>query len=114
MQIFTRSCALIGVFIGSTTDKISIDRDEQLVLLKNIIKKRLPKRVLPSKVWFFAVTLQKVYLNPLVFTDTERFFESLQFWKDRKLKRFLEMHPGLSRKQIRHKKVPAYNTPMRL
>ena len=34
-------------------------RDKRLFFLKKLIEKRLPKRLLPSKVWFFGVTQKK-------------------------------------------------------
>ena len=93
---------------------VNFHRDEQLLLLKNNIKKRLPKCIISPKVWFYTVTLRKVRLNPLVCTESERFFEQLLAWNEQKLKIFLEKHSRLLVKQKRHKKVPAYKRPMRL
>ena len=34
-------------------------RNEQIFLLQRNIKKRLPKRILPSRIWFYGVTKKK-------------------------------------------------------
>ena len=53
-------------------------RYERLYFRKEIIKKRLPKWILPYKVWFFAVDTYGM-LNPFQFTDDEHYLESLRF-----------------------------------
>ena len=39
-------------------------RDELLCYMKKFVKKRLPKRILPPKVWFFGVEKKKIRFNP--------------------------------------------------
>ena len=59
-------------------------RYERLYFLKKIIKKRLPKWIVPYKVWFFAVERQGMF-NPFLFTDDEWYIESLRTWREREM-----------------------------
>ena len=91
------------VFHGS-----GLYRDEQLFLLQRNIKKRLQKRILSSKVWFFEVTKKKIQFNPRAYEGKEK----LLIRKDKKLKKYLIKYPQLTRKAKRHKKVPEYLRPL--
>ena len=62
----------------------SFRRDEQQFFLKKIIQKRLPKRILPAKVWFFGVTQDKIRFNPWAYEESKRLFEQLMIWKKKK------------------------------
>ena len=87
-------------------EQIGHHRGEQLVFLKKLIKKKLPKRIVPSKVWFFAV--EEIHMfNPLLFIDGEKYLETLILWREREMKKFIEQYPRILIKQHRHKKVPA-------
>ena len=87
-------------------------RCERLFLLKRLIKKRLPKRILPSKVWFYGVEKEGIF-DPFHFED-EKYFETMIIWKEREMKKFIEDHPSLLAKGYRHKKIPGYKRPIRV
>ena len=72
------------------------------VFLKKLIKKKLPKRIIPSKAWFFGVERERIF-NPMEFDDVEKYFETLMIWKEREMKTFVERHPRLLIKGHRHK-----------
>ena len=80
-------------------------RYERLYFLKKIIKKRLPRWILPYKVWFFAVD-EYGMMNPFQFTDDEHYIESLKLWKEREMKKFIDENPRLRPK--RHEKICKY------
>ena len=88
-------------------------RGKQLDFLKKLIKKKLPKRIVPSKVWFYGVEKCSIF-NPLVFDDEEKYFETLILWREREMKKFIEQNPRILIKQHRHKKVPSYKRPIRV
>ena len=48
---------------------------ERLCFLKQLIKKKLPKRIIPFKVWFYGVE-QKEIFNPFEFVDDEKYLET--------------------------------------
>ena len=56
-------------------------RCDRLCLLKRLIKKRLPKRILPWKVWFYGVEKKEIF-NPFHFED-EKYFETMILWRER-------------------------------
>ena len=80
-------------------------RCERLCLLKRLIKKKLPKRILPSKVCFYGVEKKGIF-NPFFFEDDEKYFETLMLWKEREMKKFIEEHPILLAKGYRLEKIP--------
>ena len=88
-------------------------REEQLLFLNKIIKKKLPERIIPLKVWFFAVEKAKMF-NPLRFEDFEKYLETLMIWRKREMKKFIEDNPRLLIKGYRHKKVYSYRKPLRV
>ena len=88
-------------------------RCERLCLLKRLIKRKLPKRVIPSKVWFYAVEKKGIF-NPFLFEDDEKYIETLMLWKKREMKKFIEKHPILLVKGYRHEKVCEYKRPLRV
>ena len=96
------------------TPGVNLYRDEQLFLLKRNTKKRLPKRIMPSKVWIFGVVKKKIRFNPRAYEESERFFEQLLIWKDQKLENFLRKYPELTHIPKRHKKIPEYKRPLRV
>ena len=51
-------------------------RAKRLCFLKQLIKKRLPRRILPSKKWFFAVERKEIF-DPFEFNDDEKYLETL-------------------------------------
>ena len=94
-------------------EQIGHQGGEQLVFLKKLIKKKLPKRIVPSKVWFYAV--EKIHMfNPLQFVDSEKYLETLMLWREREMKKFIEQNSRILIKQHRHKKVPSYKRPIRV
>ena len=48
----------------------------RLCFLKELIKRKLPRRIMPSKVWFYAVEKKKIF-NPFLFEDDEKYIETL-------------------------------------
>ena len=88
-------------------------RCERLCLLKRLIKKKLPTRILPSKVWCYGVEKKGIF-NPFLFEDDEKYFETLILWKEREIKKFIEEHPSLLAKGYRHEKIPEYRRPIRV
>ena len=81
--------------------------------MKKIIKKKLPRRIVPSKVWFYAV--EKIHMfNPLLFVDSEECLETLMLWREPEMKKFIQDNPRLLIKSYRHKKVFAYKKPLRV
>ena len=88
-------------------------RAERLCFLKQLIKKKLPRRILPWKVWFFAVE-QKEIFNPFEFSDDEKYLETLIIWKEREMKKFTEDNPRLLVKGYRHEKICGYKRPIRV
>ena len=86
-------------------------RCERLCLLKRLIKQKLPKRILPWKVWFYGV--EKIFFNPFHFKD-EKYFETMILWKEREMKKFIEDNPILLAKGYRHEKIPEYRRPIRV
>ena len=56
-------------------------RWERLCFLENIIKKRLPRKIVPSKVWFFAVKKKGIF-NPFEFINDEMYLETLRLWRE--------------------------------
>ena len=86
-------------------------RYERLYFIKKIIKKRLPKWIVPYKVWFFAVETYGM-LNPFQFTDDENFLESLRLWKKREMKAFIDENPKL--RPHRHEKIWKYRETLRV
>ena len=55
---------------------------ELLSFMKKFIKKRLPKRILSSKVWFFGVEKKKIRFNPRGYDESEKSFEQLLISKN--------------------------------
>ena len=88
-------------------------RWERLVFLQQIIKKKLPRKILSSKVWFFGVEKKEIF-NPFEFIDDEKYLETLRIWKERKLLDFIEKNPSLSIRGYRHEKNFSYKRPIRL
>ena len=88
-------------------------RCERLCLLKKLIKRKLPRRIIPSKVWFYAAEKKKIF-NPFLFEDDEKYIETLMIWKKREMKKFIEKHPILLVKGYRHEKVCEYKRPLRV
>ena len=88
-------------------------REERLFFFKRIIKKKLPKRIIPSKVWFYGVEKDGIF-NPFNFVDNEKYLETLLIWREREMKKYIEENPRLSIKGYRHKKVPGYKRPIRV
>ena len=88
-------------------------RGERLCLLKKLIKRKLPRRILPSKIWFYAVEKKKIF-NPFLFEDDEKYIETLMLWKKREMKNFIAKHPILLVKGYRHEKVCEYKRPLRV
>ena len=86
-------------------------RYERLYFIKKIIKKRLPKWIIPYKVWFFAVETYAM-LNPFLFTDDEYYVESLRLWKEREMKAFIDENPRL--RPHRHEKICKYRKTLRV
>ena len=80
-------------------------RYERLYFLKKLLKKRLPKSIVPLKVWLYAVEKHGM-LNPFSFTDDEWYIESLRLWREREMKAFIDENPGLRPK--RHEKICKY------
>ena len=93
-------------------EAIGCHRGEQLVFLKKLIKTKLPRRILPSKVWFYGLEKCKIF-NPMLFKDSEKYLETLILWKEREMKKFIEAHPVLLVKGYRHKKLCSYKKPLR-
>ena len=94
-------------------ESIGCHRGEQLVFLKKLIKKKLPRQILPSKVWFYAVEKITMF-NPLLFHDSKKYLETLMLWRVREMKKFIQDNPRLLIKGYRHKKVAAYKKPLRV
>ena len=92
---------------------IGCHRGEQLLFLKKLIKKKFPKRIIPSKVWFFAVEKVNMF-KPTLFKDSEKYLETLMIWREREMKKFIQDNPRLLIKGYRHKKVVAYKKPLRV
>ena len=86
-------------------------RYERLYFIKKIIKKRLPKWIVPYKVWFFAVETYGM-LNPFRFTDDEHYVESLRLWKESEMKAFIDENPRL--RPHRHEKICKYRKTLRV
>ena len=86
-------------------------RYERLYFTKKIIKKRLPKWIIPYKVWFFAVETYGM-LNPFLFSDDEHYVESLRLWKERDMKAFIDENPRL--RPHRHEKICKYRKTLRV
>ena len=94
-------------------ESIGCHRGEQLVFLKKLIKKKLPRRIVPSKVWFYDVEKVNMF-NPLLFRDSEKYLETLMLWREREMKKFIQDNPRLLIKGYKHKKVPGYKKPLRV
>ena len=92
------------VFFGEEQRRIGY-RYERLYFLKKIIKNRLPKWIVPYKVWLFAVERHGMF-NPFSFTDDEWYIESLRTWREREMKKFIDENPALRPK--RHEKICKY------
>ena len=88
-------------------------RAERLCFLKQLIKKKLPKRIIPFKVWFFGVE-QKEIFNPFLFVDDEKYLETLIIWKKREMKKVISDNPRLSIKGYRHEKIYKYRRTLRV
>ena len=88
-------------------------RAERLCFLKQLIKKKLPKRIIPFKVWFFTVE-QKEICNPFELVDDEKYLETLIIWKKREMKKFINDNPRLLIKGYRHEKICEYRRPIRV
>ena len=80
-------------------------RTERIYFLKKLIKKRLPRWVIPFKIWVFAVE-EHGMLNPFSFTDDEEYIETLIIWTKNDMKDFILENPRL--KQKRHEKIYKY------
>ena len=57
---------------------------------------------------------KKIFFNPFLFEDDEKYIETLMIWKKREMKKFIEKHPILLVKGYRHKKVCEYKRPLRV
>ena len=85
-------------------------RWERIVFLEKILKKKLPKKQFPLKIWIWCVQ-KKGMFDPFSFIDDEKYLETLRLWKERKMKDFLENN--YIPKGYRHKKVCSYKKPIR-
>ena len=81
-------------------------KSERIYFLKKLIKKRLPRRIVPFKIWIFAVE-EHGMLNPFSFTDDEEYIETLIRWTKNDMKDFILENPRC-KNQKRHKKIYKY------
>ena len=88
-------------------------RGVRLYFLKRLITKKLAKRIIPSKVWFFGVKKKEIF-DPHQFIDDEKYLETLIIWKKREMKKFIEENPRLSIRGYRHKKTCGCKRPIRV
>ena len=88
-------------------------QSRKALFFKENYKKKLPKSILPSKVWFFAVE-QHGMMDPFAFVDDEKYLQTLMVWKKRELKKFIEDNPRLSIREYRHEKICSYREPLRV
>ena len=90
-------------------------RAERLCFLKRLIKRKLPKRIIPSKVWFYGYGIEKHEIfNPFNFIDDEKYLEILIVWKERKMKKYIDENPRLLIKGYRHEKISGNKKPIRV
>ena len=85
-------------------------RWERLVFLKKNLKKKLPRKHFPLKIWVWCVQKKEMF-NPFAFVDDEKYLETLRLWKERKMKKFLSRH--YIPKGYRHEKIYTYKRPIR-
>ena len=88
--------------------------DKRLFFFKETYRKTFTKTTSSIKGVVFWRYSKKIRFNPYAYEESERLFEEFMRWKVRKLEHYLQKYPQLLRKQIRHKKVPAYKLPLRL
>ena len=57
-------------------------RWERIVFLEKVLKKKLPKKQFPLKIWIWCVQ-KKGMFDPFSFVDNEKYLETLRLWKKR-------------------------------
>ena len=79
-------------------------RHERIYWIKKQIKKKLPRRILAPKLFFYLVE-KYGFFNPLYEKiDKEQYFEVILRWRQKEMKKFFKEHPL----PIRHKKIIIY------
>ena len=79
---------------------------DRIFLLKKLIKKKQPKHILSSRLYFYCVEKYGMFYPFYKEIDTERYFELMKTWrKDGNMKKILNENPGYRR---RHKKIYKY------
>ena len=105
-QVFKSPLArVLRFFYAAATSMEPVDigwKSERIFFLKKLIKKRLPKRVIPYKIWFFCVENHGMF-NPFPVTDDEEYIELLMRWTKNHMKDFILENPRC-KNQKRHKK----------
>ena len=77
---------------------------DRIYWVKKQINKKLPRRILAPKLFFYLVE-KYGFFNPLYEKiDEEQYFEIILKWRQKEMKKFFKEHPL----PIRHKKIYKY------
>ena len=79
-------------------------RNNRIFFVKRQIKKKLPRHILPSKLFFYLVE-KYGFFNPFYEQiDEEKYFEVIKKWRLTEMKNFFKEHPL----PVRHEKIVIY------